>query len=172
MSKDHDQPTRLEREYTEAARLMAGLYAIEHLIEHYPPSSEVGAAYDTFADAASEAYALAREANLSENEWAYNEDPSPLIHPDYTDPGKRRSVVVAIVDAEEGDLQIETVGPFPMYVEDPDDSSVHTIHTEDELLEHYRGMYGDAVTTIRPMPFAAAPAASEDDENHRTGGEA
>lgn len=155
MSEDNDHPNATEREYTEAKRLMSGLYAIEHLIENYAPSLPVGNAYDTLVKAARAEHHRARERNLAENGWVFDSELSPLINPDYTDLSKRRAVVISITDAEEGDLEVETAGPFPMFVEDPEDGEIRTIDSEDELIKHFDQFYGGAVTTIRPMPFAS-----------------
>lgn len=157
-----------EQRYTGAARLLEGLAAIKQLTIGAGP--DVGRAFEDLVDAATGEEASAREANLIENDWAYGEaGPSPLIHPDYTDPSKRRAVIVGIIDAEEGDLHVETVGPFPMAVEDPtgpDEGAATVILNEGELLEHFHALYGGAMTTIRPMPSATAP-----DETVGTGGE-
>jgi hypothetical protein len=162
-----------EQRYTGAARLMQGLAAIKHLTTGAGP--DIRRAFEDLVDAATGEEASAREANLIENDWAYGEaGPSPLMHPDYTDPSKRRAVIVGIIDAEEADLHVETVGPFPMAVEDPTSSEEGTatvIVNEGELLEHFHALYGGAMTTIRPMPCATAPdkTASTGDETDNQG---
>lgn len=153
MSEHSSHANEAERRYTEAARLMVGLSAIGHLVTKSSP--RVRRAFDELEDAASEHHGLAREHNLAENDWVYNIDPSPLIHPDHTDPSQRRPVVVAILDGEEADLAVETAGPFPMVVAG-EDGTRHTIHTEDELRHRLEKMHGAPVTTIRPLPFAAS----------------
>lgn len=140
-----------ERNYTGAARLVAGLSAIRHLVDG--GSADVKIAYEDLVDAVSEDEAIHRERNLCENNWAYGEgEPSPLIHPDYTDPGKSRKLIVGVISAEEADIEIETIGPFPMGVEY--DAEIITINSEDELFEHFHQRYGGQVTTVSPMPFA------------------
>lgn len=157
VSEDHNQSNETKREYTEAERLISGLYAIEHLIENYAPSLPVGNAYDTLVKAARAEYHRARERNLTVNGWVFEYELSPLINPDYTDPDKRRAVVVSVTDAEEGDLEVETAGPFPMFVQSTEDGEIRTIRSEEELIQHFEEFYGGAVTTIRPMPFASLP---------------
>lgn len=162
MSNNADYANTTEREYTEAERLMAGLYAIEHLLDNYAPSLPVGNAYDALVEAARAEYRRVRERNRTENGWVFDGELSPLIDPDYTDPDRRRAVVVAVVDAEEVDLAVETAGPFPMILEDADQEASTTINSEEELRRHFEDVYGGAVTTIRPMPFASRPKGDPD----------
>lgn len=115
----------------------------------------VCSAFDRLRDEVLEELASSREENLAENGWSHQQDLSPLIHPDYTDPDERRPVVVAVVDPGECDLEAETAGPFPMTVEGEDGAAV-TLHSEQELLAHFRDLYGERVTTIRPLPFASS----------------
>lgn len=151
-----------EREYTDAGRLMAGLYAIEHLIDNYASSLPVGNAYDKLLEAVRAEYQRARDRNLAENGWVFEEALSPLINPVFTDPGRRRAVVVAVVNAEEADLEIATVGPFPMVVEGHDGEASRTVRSEEELVRHFEDIHGGAVTTIRPMPFASRRSSEPD----------
>lgn len=166
-----------EQRYTDAARLVQGLAAIKHLVENSGP--DVRRSFEDLIDTATGEESSWRGTNLIENDWAYGEtgegQVSPLIHPDYTDPSKRRAVIVGIIDAEEGDLHIETVGPFPMAVEnlddteDPEDledldeteqSTATVILNEGQLLDHFHTLYGGAMTTIRPALFATQPGES------------
>lgn len=119
-------------------------------------------AFDKIRDEVIEELASSREENLSENGWTYQQDLSPLIHPDYTDPEKRRAVVVGIAGTDECDLALETAGPFPMAVEGEEGKPL-TVNNEDELIEHFRSLYGDAVSTIRPMPFAGSSPEDKDE---------
>lgn len=134
---------------------------MEPLLAPYRMNGPVCSAFDRLRDEVLEELASSREENLGENGWAYQRDLSPLIHPDYTDPDKRRAVVVGIVDADECDLAVETAGPFPMAVEGEDGSAL-IINSEQELLAHFGRLYGERVTTIRPMPFA--PGSPEDED--------
>lgn len=118
-------------------------------------------ASDRLRDEVLEELADSREENLTENGWSHQQDLSSLIHPDYTDPEKRRPVLVGIVSPAEADIEVETIGPFPMTVEEPESGGRLTLYSEEELTEHFRGLYGEMFTTIRPMLLACSSLEEE-----------
>lgn len=142
-----------EGRYEHFARVVEGLSAIEHLIMPLPAHHDIRAAYDKLGEEASEYLAMARERNMIENGWIYGEyAPSPNIHPDHTDPNLRRGVVVCIISKDEADVDLYTVGPFPMDVDDGMTGS-RTVGSEEGLMSFIQENY-DSFTVVRPMPFA------------------
>lgn len=117
----------------------------------------VCSAFDKLRREVIEELASSREENFSENGLTHQQDLSPLIHPDCTDPDQRRAVLIGIVCPAEADIEVETVGPFPMTVEDPVGGGRLTLRSEGELTEHFRNLYGEMFATVRPMPFAEPP---------------
>ena len=146
-----------EGRYEHFARVVEGLSAIEHLIMPLPAHHDIRVAYDKLCEEASDYLAIARERNLSQNGWVYGEyAPSPNIHPDHTDPNLRRGVVVCIISKEEEDVDLYTVGPFPMDVE-KGPGEPQTVKSEEELMSFIKENY-ESFTTTRPMPFATREA--------------
>lgn len=147
-----------EGRYEHFSRIVEGLCAIEHLIIPLPEHHDIREIYKKLCDQASEYHAMARERNMMENEWVYGEEtPSPKIHPDHTDKDLRCGVIVCIVDKDDSDVDLYTVGPFPMDVEDPTLGEIKTIESEEDLMEFIEENY-ESFTTTRPMPFATRGA--------------
>lgn len=153
---NEEQNPVTERYYTRAGRLVQGLSAIEHLVLPYGPGP-IAEAFYKLLDAATEEYASLQMDNEKENAWVYQDPPSPLIHPDYTDPDKRREVLVGIIDASEADIELHTCGPYPFWIEqiDPNDEEQQPtcIRGEDELRD-YAARNFESYTFVSPMPFA------------------
>lgn len=142
-----------EGRYEHFARIVEGLSAIEHLIMPLPSHHNIRVAYDKLCEEASDYLAMARERNMIENGWIYGEyAPSPNVHPDCTDPELRRPVVVCIISKDEADVDLYTVGPFPMDIHDSIEEP-QTVESEEELMSFIKENY-ESFTVTRPMPFA------------------